>query len=113
MPLQPVLIYCSEAEYEALAKCNKFAKDEEILDDEILLNLERKTENKYPLLIVTLPELMRAIDYRSQNLGIALVLCKSFRNEREAQQGLGRVGRNGDPYQRVQLKDVPMIDEEE
>lgn len=113
LPLQPVLVYCSEAESEALAKGNKCATDDEILDEEILGNLERKTENKYPLLIATKAELMRAIDYRAPNLGIALVLCKPFSNEREAQQGLGRVGRNGDPYQRVLLKDVPLIDEEE
>lgn len=58
-------------------------------------------------------ELMRAIDYRAPDIGISLLICKSFRNEREAQQGLGRVGRNGDPCQRVLLKDVPLIDQQE
>ena len=56
---------------------------------------------------------MRAVDYRSPNLGIALVICKSFENERAAQQGLGRVGRNEDPCQRVQLKSIALIDEDQ
>jgi hypothetical protein len=39
---------------------------------------------------------MRGFDYRAKTTGIALVLAKSFRYEREAIQGLNRVGRNGD-----------------
>lgn len=85
LPLQPVLVYCTEAEAEVLTKGFKYVTDDEILDEEILGNLERKTENKYPLLIATKAELMRAIDYRAPNLGIALVLCKPFSNDREAQ----------------------------
>jgi len=66
-----------------------------------LAALEVKVAEQYPLLIATKAELMRGIDYRAPNLGIALVLCKSFNNRREVQQGLGRVGRNGDPCKRV------------
>jgi len=64
----------------------------------------------YVLLIATNAELMRAIDYRSPNLGLALVIAKSFEHPRQAQQGLGRVGRNSDPCQRVKLTGVPLVD---
>lgn len=111
--VQPALVYCTEAQVETFVADFKYTKDDEVLNDEIMANLEVKDNDKYHLLIVTKPELMRAIDYRAPNIGIALVICKPFNNEREAQQGLGRVGRNGDPCQRVQLKDVPLINEKE
>ena len=65
------------------------------------------------MLVVTQFEFMRAIDYRAPNLGIALVIAKSFSNPRQAQQGLGRVGRNGDKAVRVILKGVPLVDGDE
>lgn len=49
---------------------------------------------------------MRGTDYRCQGQGIALVVGKAFDNERELDQGLGRVGRNGDEYRRMKLKRV-------
>ena len=61
-------------------------------------------------MIATDVQYMRAIDYRAQNLGITLIIAKSFEHERQAQQGLGRVGRNGDACLRVLLRSVPLID---
>ncbi len=66
---------------------------------------------QYLLLIVTDPELMRAVDYRAKNHGITLVIARSFNCWREAQQGAGRVGRNGDPCRRLRMQNVPLIDE--
>jgi hypothetical protein len=85
LPLQPVLVYCTEAESSAWTKDYKCVVDDKILDDEVLENLEQKTGDKYLLLITTKVELMRAIDYRAPNVGISLLLCKPFSNEREAQ----------------------------
>lgn len=57
--------------------------NDKILDDTVLSDLEAKKNDSYPLLIATTPDLMRAIDYRAPTKGLALVICKSFRNERE------------------------------
>lgn len=83
LPFQTVIVYCTEIQAEALAKDFKCVMDDEVLD-EILTNLDVKIGDKYPLLLVTKPDLMRAIDYRAPNMGIALLICKSFGNEREA-----------------------------
>ena len=53
---------------------------------------------------------MRGIDYRSETETMTMVFAKSFENMREAMQGYHRVGRFGDKCQRVQFKDVPLID---
>jgi hypothetical protein len=52
---------------------------------------------------------MRGVDYRSPTVGIALMITKSFPIEREAIQGLNRVGRFGDPYNRIILASVSLI----
>ena len=57
-------------------------KNEDILTSGILSNLEQQRDNKYPLLLVTDTNLMRAIDYRAPNLGIVLVIAKSFDHNR-------------------------------
>lgn len=54
---------------------------------------------------------MRGFDYRAPQLGVTLVIAKSFAHEREAVQGLNRVGRFGEPCRRVRLSHVPLIDE--
>ena len=55
---------------------------------------------------------MRAIDYRAPTLGIMLVKAKPFDHYRQAQQGLGRVGRNNDPCKRVIIKGINLVDED-
>ena len=55
---------------------------------------------------------MRAIDYRAPNLGIMLIIAKPFDHYRQAQQGLGRVGRNNDPCKRLILNEVKLVNEE-
>jgi hypothetical protein len=54
---------------------------------------------------------MRGFDYRAKTKGITLILAASFTNQRQALQGLCRVGRFGDPCKRYIAKDVSLIDE--
>lgn len=53
---------------------------------------------------------MRGLDYRSRKVPMHLVIAKSFSTERDAMQGLNRVGRFGDPCSRICFTDVPLID---
>jgi hypothetical protein len=66
----------------------------------------------YKLIIATDPFAMRGFDYRSKNGSIALVIAKSFAFDREAIQGLNRVGRFGDQCKRIMLASVPLIDDQ-
>ena len=69
----------------------------------------------YQLVVATDPFAMRGFDYRvdsSFSQGIALVIAKSFAYEREAIQGLNRVGRYGDQCKRIIIDSVPLIDKD-
>ena len=57
-------------------------------------------------LIVSKEELMRGVDYRTlpKKEGIDLLIARPFSNKRAYVQGKGRVGRNGEPCSRFQLK---------
>jgi hypothetical protein len=67
---------------------------------------------RYKLIIATDPFAMRGFDYRAKTTGITLVIAKSFAHEREAIQGLNRVGRFGDQCKRIMLAAVPLIDDQ-
>lgn len=69
------------------------------MDEEALKNLdERATDAEdYQLVVVIEPESMRGVDYRAPVMGILLLVGRSFCNIRDADQGLKRVGRKGDP----------------
>jgi hypothetical protein len=56
--------------------------------------------------------MLEELDYRSKNGSIALVIAKSFAFDREAIQGLNRVGRFGDQCKRIMLASVPLIDDQ-
>ena len=53
---------------------------------------------------------MRAHDYRDRRGSIHLIIATSFPSERDAQQGHGRVGRNGDACRRSLLEGVSLVD---
>jgi hypothetical protein len=67
---------------------------------------------RYKLIIATDPFAMRGFDYRAKTVGITLVVAKSFAHEREAIQGLNRVGRFGDQCKRIVLASVPLVDDQ-
>ena len=48
---------------------------------------------------------MRGIDYRSKSNPLFLVVAQQFSCVREALQGVARVGRFGDPCQRIKFAD--------
>ena len=80
--------------------------DSENINDEFLRTLDNRTgpEGTHALLVVVVGSFgMRGLDYRSKAKGITLILAASFANQRQAMQGLNRVGRHGDPCERIAL----------
>ena len=76
----PAILFCYEQfanEYEQDMYAN-IIKDKAILEGDVLQRLEESINLKFPLLIVSDIELMRAIDYRAPNLGIMLIIAKPF-----------------------------------
>ena len=91
-----------------------FISDKDLIDDEFLRTLDNRDgpEGLHALLVVVVGSFgMRGLDYRSQK-GITLILAASFANQRQAMQGLNRVGRFGDHCERIALQDVPLIDKQ-
>lgn len=66
----------------------------------------------FPLVVVTEVLGMRGFDYRGPKLGLTLVLAQQFIHERDAVQGLCRVGRYGDKCERILYGIEAIIDEE-
>jgi hypothetical protein len=64
----------------------------------------------YPLLMTSSIFGMRGIDYRSASAPIHLIVANSFDTERDALQGLNRVGRFGDNCSRTVFAGVSLID---
>ena len=75
-------------------------------DTKVLANLDGIAGRK--ILVVTDEVLMRGFDYRS-NCGIELLIAAQFIHERAYEQGLGRVGRNGDKCKRYLLLDMEPV----
>ena len=65
------------------------------LDELRRLNV-KLTSGCYPLLVTSDPDVMRGYDFRSQKVGMILCIAKSFASMRDANQGMGRVGRFGE-----------------
>jgi hypothetical protein len=103
----PVLLYCTEELKSKIATelAHYFMDAEtEHIKEDLLRSMDTISLNPYQLVIATDPFAMRGFDYRAKTTGLALVLAKSFRYEREAIQGLNRVGRNGDECKRILFK---------
>jgi hypothetical protein len=67
-------------------------------------------DGSYPLL-VAVGFGMRGVDYRAPGTGIALFISTSFSHERDAIQGVNRVGRFGEHCVRYLVDGVALIDE--
>lgn len=106
----PVLVYCGEDLVKALSECNsKFVRVDpgHEFDSAFLRALDKAdSEGQYPLIVTTSTFGMRGIDYRSSGASMHLVIAKSFDTERDALQGLNRVGRFGDSCTRTVFADV-------
>jgi hypothetical protein len=68
------------------------------------------SEGKYPIVVVADEAMMRGVDYRSDGKGLLLVVAKSFSTNRDAEQGLARVGRFGDNCARMLVQGVDLVD---
>ena len=55
-------------------------------------------------------ELMRGIDYKAPDHGIALLIANALSSERALKQAMGRVGRYGEECDRYVLRGVPLVD---
>ena len=116
-----VIVWCNPDDADNLRAAfpRNAVKDDQIIAEdrnwlEELDCIHKGADNDmFILLIVTDPQLMRAVDYRAKNHGIALVVARPFNCAREAQQGAGRVGRNEDPCRRLRMQNVELIDEEQ
>jgi len=54
---------------------------------------------------------MRGTDFRAPKTGLTLIVARPFETLRDAQQGLGRVGRFGEKCYRIKVTDVALVDE--
>ena len=79
-----MLLFCNQKLDDSLSELypDTIVQDEEILTSGILERLEQQKDKKYPILLVTDTNLMRAIDYRAPTVGIVLVIAKSFDHSR-------------------------------
>jgi len=66
-------------------------------------------EHPRAVLVITKEELMRGHDYRAPKKGLKLLIAVRFSHERGARQGLGRVGRQNDPFLRFRIKGVDKL----
>ena len=55
--------------------------------------------------------LMRGMDYKAPEHGIALLIANALSSERLLDQALGRVGRYGEPCDRYKLGDLVLVDQ--
>jgi hypothetical protein len=103
----------------ALGTCGKHLRDKacsfEINNNDNMNKLDGQAMPlfRYQLVVATEQFAMRGFDYRAESVGITLIIAKSFTNEREAIQGLNRVGRFGDQCKRVIIQTVDLIDREQ
>ena len=109
-----VLLYCTVLLKNYLKEAGLDFFDmhpEAIVDDAFFKSLDTRVSvaGLYPVIIATGPFGMRGFDYRSSK-GITLIIAQSFDTARASIQGLGRVGRFGDPALRVLVDGVALID---
>lgn len=102
------LIYCNRSDVDDIKKLGVLTSrwvEVDSTNHELL-----KTMHPSTIFIVTKPELMRGLDYRSQK--IELLVMRSFEHKRALLQGLGRVGRQDDEYRRFKTAGLELVDQE-
>jgi len=107
--VQSLLKQGSVLAYVPLDFCEKLRvliPDLIVVDDSIDPLLLRQLDQAPYKLLVSLNQFgMRGIDYRSKSNSLFLVVAQQFSCVREALQGVARVGRFGDPCQRIKFAD--------
>jgi hypothetical protein len=109
LAVTPVLFYCSEAMMAFLKDSEQqFICADDPVNDKALRKLGERFDESFSLIVATDPDAMRGVDYRADE--ITLLVGKSFGNARDGDQGLKRVGRNGDRCQRIAIEGIPLVD---
>lgn len=110
----PTIVYCAaELKAALIEKGSQVISVEpgQEIDTDFFRSLDKANEEGlYPLIVTCSTFGMRGIDYRSVSVPINLIISKSFDTERDALQGLNRVGRFGDSCTRTLFVDVPLTD---
>ena len=65
----------------------------------------------HKLILATTEVEMRGFDLRAPMKGVTLVIAKSFSCQRNADQGMMRVGRYGDPCKKYIMEGVDLVDD--
>ena len=76
------------------------------------VELNGKQVNMFPFIVATSEFAMRSWDYRADQVGLSLFVLKPFAHDRDAVQGVNRVGRFRDKCRRLKLRDVEIVDKE-
>ena len=84
---------------------------DQLTDASTLRQCDKRQEgDRYTTYIMSDEALTRGSDWRSPDVGMALVLDRGFESQRDLQQALARVGRFGDRAVRVKSSHVELID---
>ena len=109
---QPVLLYTSSEHANMLKGLlrNTILVDQ-LTDPSTLRQCDKRQDgDRYTTFIISDEALTRGSDWRSPDVGMALVLDRGFESQRDLQQALARVGRFGDRAVRVKSNNVELID---
>ena len=112
---RPVLLFCDQKEIDTVWSDITPAKEiKDRRDYGILKQLDRVNhKGMHELILATTEEEMRGVDLRAPMKGVTLVIAKSFSCQRNADQGLMRVGRYGDPCRKLIWEQTALINENE
>ena len=107
-----VLVYTSPERAASLKAGLCFAETVDLnADDASLRQLNvRANASHHRVLIADKPEVMRGFDYRGGFKGITLLIDRGFESQREAEQALARVGRQGEPALRFCSEHVQLVE---
>lgn len=110
----PVLVYCTELDVKTIGHDVKPAQEIKTRRDFRVLTQLDITDHmgRHELILATTEEEMRGVNLRAPMKGVKLVIAKPFSCQRNADQGLMRVGRYGDPCERLICSYVDLVDDE-
>lgn len=110
----PVLLFTKTTTLNAIKQThqNTIVLDSDFKDHDRLRRLDAETVEHYPVVLTAEDWAMRGMDFRAVKLGICLIVDKGFETQRDADQGLARVGRFKDRCERLITYGTQMIDKE-
>ena len=109
----PVLLFCPDAWTTFVGNSIMgFTRIRDWRDFKALAQLDKPAtfDGYHRFLVAATDEEMRGVDLRSPIKGVTLVIAQSFSCQRNADQGLMRVCRYGDPGRRVMAMETSLVD---